>query len=50
MGKTAANFALINKIGINQPKKAKSIRLDVKDKHLKAGWDNDNMLKILIID
>ena len=48
-GNAAENFALINKIALNLLKNEKSIRLGVKNKRLKAGWDNDYMLKVLTV-
>jgi predicted transposase YbfD/YdcC len=48
-GHAAENFALINKIALNLLKNEKSIRLGVKNKRLKAGWDNDYMLKVLTV-
>ncbi|MFT6195445.1 MAG: hypothetical protein ACJASU_002363 [Cognaticolwellia sp.] len=37
----------MNKIALNLLKNEKSIRLGVKNKRLKACWDNDYMLKAL---
>jgi predicted transposase YbfD/YdcC len=48
-GNAAENFALMNKIALNLLKNEKSIRLGVKNKRLKAGWDNDYMLKVLTV-
>ena len=48
-GNAAENFALMNKIALNLLKNKKSIRLGVKNKRLKAGWDNDYMLKVLTV-
>jgi hypothetical protein len=39
----------MNKIALNLLKNEKSIRLGVKNKRLKAGWDNDYMLKVLTV-
>ena len=44
-GSAAKNIALMNKIALNLLKNEKSIRLGVKNKRLKAGWDNAYMLK-----
>ncbi|MFT5637090.1 MAG: hypothetical protein ACI89T_002565, partial [Cognaticolwellia sp.] len=38
-GNAAENFALMNKIALNLLKNEKNIRLGVKNKRLKAGWD-----------
>ncbi len=48
-GNAAENFSLMNKIALNLLKNEKSIRLGVKNKRLKAGWDNDYMLKVLTV-
>jgi hypothetical protein len=39
----------MHKIALNLLKNEKSIRLGVKNKRLKAGWDNDYMLKALTV-
>lgn len=48
-GNAAENFALINKIALNLLKNEKSIRLGVKNKRLKAGWDDTYMMKVLTV-
>jgi hypothetical protein len=48
-GDSAKNFALMNKIALNLLENEKSIKLGVKNKRLKAGWDNDYMLKVLTV-
>lgn len=48
-GNAAENFSLMNKIALNLLKNEKSIRLGVKNKRLKAGWDNDYMMKVLTV-
>jgi predicted transposase YbfD/YdcC len=48
-GNAAENFALINKIALNLLKNKKSIRLGVKNKRLKAGWDDGYILKVLTV-
>lgn len=48
-GYAAENFALINKIALNLLKNEKSIRLGVKNKRLKAGWDDNYMAKVLTV-
>ena len=48
-GRAAENVALINKIALNLLKNENSIRLGVKNKRLKAGWDNDYMMKVLTV-
>lgn len=46
-GYAAENFSLMNKIALNLLKNEKSVRLGVKNKRLKAGWDNNYMIKVL---
>lgn len=48
-GYAAENFSLMNKIALNLLKNETSIRLGVKNKRLKAGWDNGYMLKVLTV-
>ena len=45
-GYAAENFALMNKVALNLLKNEKSVRLGVKNKRLKAGWDDDYMMKV----
>lgn len=45
----AQNFAIIRKIALNLLKQEDSQKLSLKTKRLKAGWDNDFLLKILKI-
>jgi hypothetical protein len=46
-GHGAQNIALINKLALNLLKNEKSTKVGVKNKRLKAGWDNDYMMKVL---
>jgi predicted transposase YbfD/YdcC len=46
-GNAAHNFALINRIALNLLKQNKISKLGMKGKRLKAGWDNDYLLKVL---
>ena len=48
-GNAAQNFSLINRIALNLLKNEKSAKVGVKGKRLKAGWDNEYLLKILRI-
>jgi len=48
-GKAAENFSLIQKIALNLLKKEDSKNISIKNKRLKAAWDNDFLLEILII-
>ncbi|MCK5170193.1 MAG: ISAs1 family transposase [Bacteroidales bacterium] len=48
-GKAAENFALIQKIALNLLKSEDSKKISIKNKRLKAAWDNDFLLKILKI-
>ncbi|MCB4427117.1 ISAs1 family transposase, partial [Xenorhabdus nematophila] len=46
-GHAAENIALMNKIALNLLKNEKTVKVGVKTKRQKAGWDNDYMLKVL---
>lgn len=48
-GMAAQNFALIQKIALNLVKSESSDKSSIKSKRLKAGWDNNFLLKILKI-
>ncbi|MDC9606890.1 ISAs1 family transposase [Xenorhabdus griffiniae] len=48
-GHAAENVALINKIALNLLKNEKSVKVGVKTKRQKAGWDNDYMMKVLTV-
>lgn len=41
------NFSILNKIALNLLKNEKSSKVGVKSKRMKAGWDNDYLIKIL---
>jgi hypothetical protein len=47
-GHAAENMAILRHIAINLLKKEKSVKLGVKNKRLKAGWDDDYRLKVLL--
>jgi len=46
-GNSAANMAIIRHLALNLLKSEKTARVGMKTKRLKAGWDDDYMLKIL---
>ncbi|WP_245737452.1 ISAs1 family transposase [Xenorhabdus japonica] len=48
-GHAAENVALMNKIALNLLKNEKSVKIGVKTKRQKAGWDNGYMMKILTV-
>lgn len=48
-GYAAENLSLMNKVALNLLKNESSVKLGVKNKRLKAGWDNDYMLKVLTV-
>ena len=48
-GYGAENISMLNKLALNLLKNEKSIKLGVKNKRLKAGWDTDYMLKVLTV-
>ena len=46
-GNAAENFALVTRIALNVLKNDKSVKLSMKNKRHKAGWDNDYLLHLL---
>ena len=48
-GFAAQNIALINKIALNLLKNEKSVKVGIKSKRLKAGWDNAYLMKVLTV-
>lgn len=48
-GHATDNIALMNKAALNLLKNEKSTKVGIKSKRLKAGWDNDYMLKVLAV-
>ncbi len=48
VGHSAANMAIMRHIALNLIKTEKTAKVGVKTKRLKAGWDNDYLLKILL--
>jgi len=48
-GMAAQNFTLVQKIALNLLKSEESNKVSLKNKRLKAAWDNDFLLKILKI-
>lgn len=46
-GHSAANLAIIRHIALNLIKKEKTSKVGVKTKRLKAGWNNDYLLRII---
>jgi predicted transposase YbfD/YdcC len=47
-GHAATNMAVVRRIALNLLKQEKSVRLGVANKRLKAAWDEDYLLKILL--
>jgi predicted transposase YbfD/YdcC len=47
-GNAAQNFAVLRHIALNLLKQENSARLGIKNKRLKAAWDEDYLLKILL--
>jgi hypothetical protein len=45
-GYAAQNFSMLNRIALNLLKNEKSAKVGVKGKRLKAGWDNDYLIKL----
>jgi predicted transposase YbfD/YdcC len=48
-GYAAENIAMMNKVALNLLKNEKSVKVGIKNKRLKAGWDNDYMMKVLTV-
>ena len=48
-GYAAENVSLMNKISLNLLKNERSVKVGVKNKRLKAGWDNGYMMKVLTV-
>lgn len=46
-GHAAQNFSLLTRIALNLLKQDKTCKLGIHGKRLKAGWDNDYLLKVL---
>ena len=46
-GHSAANLSIIRHIALNLIKKEKTSKVGVKTKRLKAGWNNDYLLRII---
>ena len=47
-GHAEANFSLLRRTSLSLLKNNKSVKLGVKNKRLKAGWDDDYRLKVLL--
>jgi len=46
-GHSAANLAVVRHIALNMLKADKSIKLGIKNKRLRAGWDHNYMLRVI---
>lgn len=46
-GAASENFAMLRHIALNMIKKETSLKKSIKSKRLRAGWDNDYLLKVL---
>jgi len=46
-GNAPENFAVLRHIALNMVKKETSLKKSIKSKRLRAGWDNDYLLKVL---
>lgn len=44
---TAQNFSILNKMALNLLKNEKTLKVGIKGKRLKAGWDNNYLLKVI---
>ncbi|KGJ88336.1 hypothetical protein ND2E_4172 [Colwellia psychrerythraea] len=45
----AENFSMMNKVALNLLENEKSIKVGVKTKRLKAGWDEAYMMKVITV-
>lgn len=48
-GYAAENFSMMNKVALNLLKNEKSVKVGVKTKRLKAGWDDVYMMKVITV-
>lgn len=48
-GNAAENIALMNKVALNLLKNERSVKVGIKNKRLKAGWDNNYLMKVLTV-
>lgn len=48
-GYAAENFSMMSKIALNLLKNEKSVKVGVKTKRLKAGWDEAYMMKVFTV-
>jgi predicted transposase YbfD/YdcC len=48
-GYAAENFSMMNKVALNLLKNEKSVKVGVKTKRLKAGWDDTYMMKVITV-
>ncbi len=48
-GYAAQNISLMNKVALNLLKNEISVKVGIKGKRLKAGWDNAYMMKVLTV-
>jgi predicted transposase YbfD/YdcC len=48
-GVAAQNYSILNRIALNLLKNEKTVKIGVRGKRLKAGWDHKYLSKLLII-
>ncbi|RJY01907.1 ISAs1 family transposase, partial [Parashewanella spongiae] len=48
-GNAAENMAIMNKTALNMLKNEKTAKVGIKSKRLKAGWDEEYLMKVLTV-
>jgi hypothetical protein len=48
LGNSAANMAILRHIALNLIKSDKTVKIGIKNRRLKAGWDDEYMLQLIL--